>query len=97
MAREARFLHAESLGKAIYQASSLLAQDIDRLEVIGSQIHVRAGGQRVVFQATHSQTYDWESKTPTLGATSGEVALISGPESSATGLFGLLKLLRFRK
>ncbi|HEY1607333.1 MAG TPA: hypothetical protein VGF77_17220 [Allosphingosinicella sp.] len=96
MAREARFLHADSLSRAIYQASSLLAQPIDRLEVIGSKIHVGAGGQRVVFQATQSQTYNREG-TPTLGGTSGEAVLVSGPEKGGTGLLGRLNFFLSRK
>lgn len=72
MAREARFLHADSLCKAVYQASSLLAQRIDRIEVVGTKISVRAGCQRVVFEATQNETYDPVGMTPTTGGTSGE-------------------------
>lgn len=97
MAREARFLHADSLSRAIYRASSLLAQPIDRLEVVGSKIHVGAGGQRVVFRATQSQTYDREGKTPVPGGTSGEAVLVSGPERDGTGLLGRLKFFLSRK
>jgi hypothetical protein len=96
MAREPRFLHADSLSRAIYQASSLLVQPIDRLEVIGSKIYVRAGHQRVVFQTGQSESYNWETKTAVLGGTSGEAELLSGPESDVAGLLGRLKLL-FRR
>jgi len=96
MAREARFLHADSLSKAIYEASSLLAQPIDRLEVIGSKIYVGARAERVVFEATQSQTYNQEG-TPTLGGTSGEAVLISGPERGGTALLSRLKFFFFGK
>jgi hypothetical protein len=98
MARESRYLHADSLLEAIHQASQLFKAPIERLEVIGSTIHVDAGGRRLVFRATLNKTYDRVGGTPMLGGTSGGVELVSAREGiPVSALSRLLEVLRFRK
>jgi hypothetical protein len=92
MAREARFLHADALIAAIHHASGLLPAPVERLTTHGSMIRVEGGGRRVVFRMDQSQTYDPETGTPTLGGTSGEALLVSGPDP--IGLSRLLALFR---
>ena len=95
MAREAKFLHADSMIEAIREASQLLAAPIERVEAIGSTIHVDAGGRRLVFRTTNSQTYDRVGGTPMPGGTSGGVELVSRPEGiRAPTLSGFLKVFR---
>jgi hypothetical protein len=80
MAREWRSLLADSLFQAIIQASQLLEKPIERIEVIGSTIHVDAGGRRLVFRTTLNQTYDRPGGTPMLGGTSCGAELVSDRE-----------------
>lgn len=85
MARQPQYLHADALNDAIRQAAGMLEAFIERVEVVGSMIHVEAGGRRLVFRISQSEGFDPASGAPLLGSTSGEAVLVSGPEAIIAG------------
>jgi hypothetical protein len=92
VAREGRFLHADTLMAAIHQASVLLADPIERVVVVGDTIRIDAGGRRAVFRRSVSHAMSADG-TPMAGGTSGEAVLVEEAALPAGRLRGLLRRL----
>ncbi len=83
MAREGKYLVSGALHDAIGRATETFAVPIDRIEVVGHEIHVDAGGRRMVYgtSISHAGTLmeDGVTAIPAAGGTTLEIVVFSGP------------------